>query len=132
MNKQPCMAYIVSMTTTDYMARMRAVSVLHTAIKIITKQGWTRRAFARDSFGITCSVSSPYAQSFCVTGALDKACLDRSEDDDSIHNKALYALNLSTRCRDAMIYNDARGRKRYQVVALVKRAISRLKKGKLK
>lgn len=101
---------------------MTTLQVLRKARALI-KKGWTQGAFARRKNGHTTEDDSAAAVKFCVRGAINRVA---RFGEWQVASKCLQDA-LDDPWRSLVEFNDAKGRKRAEVVALFDRAIKACK-----
>lgn len=111
------------------MTKDTVIDVLHVARQFI-ENGWTKRAFARETptSVFACSVESKKASCFCASGAIQAAKYHLNADDQA-HMEARSALLSVIHWDSIPLWNDAPNRTQEQVVNAFDRAIERLQKG---
>lgn len=113
---------------------MDDVKILEGAKWLLLEKGWTQGAYARNTKGIVCFVTDPGAACFCLVGALSVASRGSAYGQLERVNRALRRTlgQMNTGSTFASDYNDARGRTREDVVALIDKTIERVKAGDVK
>ena len=106
---------------------MNSVEILDGAIECI-KRGWTQGSLAEDSDGNCVPPDDDKACSWCISGALIKASSERFSPEWDFLNasteivEATSALLRLTRGPSLVMWNDAKGRKKYEVIKKIERA----------
>ncbi len=91
--------------------------ILQEALALIEK-GWCQGAFAKDKYGYSCPEDSCYAVSYCIIGAISKVSLLKR----FINNDGTPIIAYIIK-EDILVWNDAPGRTKGEVIAVFKRAI---------
>lgn len=89
--------------------------------------GWSRYRMARDNRGIPCGTQSPRASQFCLLGAFDAEAYGAPVAPFLLAQNAVRAVIERPSFPH---WNDARGRKKSEVVAAVRAARERLEADK--
>lgn len=113
---------------------MDDVGILEVTKFLLLEKGWTQGAYAKNSQGVVCFVNDPEAACFCLVGALSVASRGSAYGQVERLNRALrWSLaQMNTGSRFVSDYNDARGRTREEVIALIDKTIERVKVGDVK
>jgi len=108
--------------------------VLARAKNLLANRGWTQGVFARDKNGREVSAGDSKATRFCINGAIDRACrgIKNGSARAAAWSKAADAVQRAVpKPFGAVGYNDATGRKRKEMIALLDEAIKLAKAGQL-
>ena len=109
---------------------MDTIEVLQQARALLARpKGWTRKSNARDAKGKAVNLDAPDAVSFCMTGAMRHVTPDFGSSLEYRDAFAAIQDTLVPTERDPypVAWNDARGRKKTEVLAVMKATIDRLK-----
>jgi len=98
------------------MNKAEALKILDEAQRILVEKGWTQGYFAKNAAGENVRLDSEEAKSFCVLGAAFLAAGCRNE---SFIRAALIA---AAPAGEPAEYNDAPGRTKEEVLALIDKA----------
>lgn len=98
------------------MDKSEVIQVLDEAKRILVEKGWTQGYFAKNAAGENVRLDSEEAESFCVLGAAFRAAGCRNE---SFIRAALIA---AAPAGEPAEYNDAPGRTKEEVLALIDKA----------
>ena len=103
--------------------RMKKLELLR-AVRAKIEQGWTQRAAARNADGGPVSGNSQDAVCWCMIGAAQAIAPNSDLQRGAIYT-AIYDANKENRPLQLGIsdFNDARGRTKEQVLAVIDRAI---------
>lgn len=108
----------------------------------LINNGWSQKTFARNSNGCMCDWGSDDAKSFCSIGAIYRAtdwrntyntslCVDviKTVADQMTHIHQLNYIHQEDIAYRVTSYNDARGRKKEEILEAFDRAIAAQMKG---
>lgn len=104
-------------TVTDVLKRMKT---------LLTKKGWVQGYFAKTRTGKICEAHSRAAVGYCLVGARLKASEDLGASYDDQGADVDYLLRKCFPRRQSITsFNDAKGRKKSEVLAVVDCAIKK-------
>ena len=103
-------------TAIDVLKRMRT----------LLRKGWTQHWFAKNAKGSFRWEGDADVVSFCLVGAMNRACRDLGATKQGV--ALLLRKSLPTRKHGLTEFNDAKGRKKSEVIAVVIRAIEKAEK----
>ena len=98
-----------------------AAEILRKAKELIETKGWCRRDYAVGLDGEAISWSAPEACRFCMAGSLYAAA---KTNHSPALSQAFDAIKQSNSIGDLVIFNDARGRRKPQILKAFDRAIA--------
>lgn len=108
------------------------MSVKDDLIKIrkIIENGWVQRYTAMDRHGSRCNPADKDAVKFCIIGAVYKGTGSYTLSEDPFHRREMIATLLRhalPKENDSLIvFNDANGRTKEDILALIDRTIEKL------
>jgi hypothetical protein len=102
---------------------MTKVDILRAALELLADpSNWTQRAYARDNLGRNCATWSPNACQWCMEGALYKVGGNSPEAVQAL--RVLYLSLPASEQRHPYRYNDAKGRKHSEIIAVMRQALA--------
>lgn len=110
---------------------MNKYELIEAAADLLQHTGWTQKAMARDINGSKTSVFPDLDEGetqpvcYCALGAL--IYVEEYADSQLVRNLALHALHKAAPGGSLIVYNDAEGRTKEQVLMLMRKTAAKLR-----